>query len=88
MKLMMMSIIESKLGGVSIGKQLDFFVIGSTHKMKGKFDCTALRPAIFYCSECWAVNGQREPKIGVVEMRILKWMSDHIRNDKISNNFI
>ncbi|KAK8954976.1 hypothetical protein KSP39_PZI002688 [Platanthera zijinensis] len=31
-------------------------------KLKGKFHCTTIRPAVFYDSECWAVNCVHEQK--------------------------
>ncbi|KAK8956527.1 hypothetical protein KSP39_PZI001305 [Platanthera zijinensis] len=43
-------------------------------KLKGKFYRTAIRPAMLYGSECWAVNCVHEQKMGVAEMRMLRWM--------------
>ncbi|KAL5146984.1 Craniofacial development protein 2 [Glycine soja] len=43
-------------------------------KLKGKFYRTAVRPAILYGTECWAVKSQHENKVGVAEMRMLRWM--------------
>ncbi|KAH1224161.1 hypothetical protein GmHk_11G031444 [Glycine max] len=43
-------------------------------KLKGKFYRTAVRPAILYGTECWAVKSQHENKIGVAEMKMLRWM--------------
>ncbi|KAH1239114.1 CRS2-associated factor 2, chloroplastic [Glycine max] len=45
-------------------------------KLKGKFYRTAVRPAILYGTECWAVKSQNETKVGVAEMRMLRWMCD------------
>ena len=36
---------------------------------------TAVRPAILYGTECWAVKSQHENKVGVAEMRMLGMMS-------------
>ena len=36
-------------------------------KLKGKFYRTAVRPAILYGTECWAVKSQHENKVGVDE---------------------
>src|SRR5215470_4611566 len=41
-------------------------------KLKGKFYRTAVRPVMLYGSECWAVKGQQEHKMGVAEMRMLR----------------
>ncbi|KAL5170118.1 Regulatory-associated protein of TOR 1 [Glycine soja] len=57
-------------------------------KLKGKFYRTAVRPAILYGTECWAVKSQHENKVGVAEMRMLRWMCGKIRQDKIRNEAI
>ncbi|KAL5187393.1 Craniofacial development protein 2 [Glycine soja] len=57
-------------------------------KLKGKFYRTAVRPAILYGTECWAVKSQHENKVGVAEMRMLRWMCGKTRQDKIINEAI
>ncbi|RZC11806.1 Solanesyl diphosphate synthase 3, chloroplastic/mitochondrial [Glycine soja] len=57
-------------------------------KLKGKFYQTAVRPAILYGTECWAVKSQHETKVGVAEMRMLRWMCGKTRQDKIRNGVI
>ncbi|KAH1266713.1 LINE-1 retrotransposable element ORF2 protein [Glycine max] len=57
-------------------------------KLKGKFYRTAVRPAILYGTECWAVKSQHENKVGVTEMRMLRWMCGKTRQDKIRNEAI
>ncbi|KAL5164575.1 Craniofacial development protein 2 [Glycine soja] len=57
-------------------------------KLKGKFYRTAIRPAILYGTECWAVKSQHENKVGVAEMRMLRWMCGKTRQDKIRNEAI
>ncbi|KAL5185219.1 hypothetical protein HKD37_17G048757 [Glycine soja] len=57
-------------------------------KLKGKFYRTAVRPAILYGTECWAVKSQHENKVGVAEMRMLRWMCGKTRQDKIRNEAI
>ncbi|KAH1232354.1 Craniofacial development protein 2 [Glycine max] len=57
-------------------------------KLKGKFYRTAVRPAILYGTECWAVKSQHENKVGVAEMRMLRWMCGKTRQDKIKNEAI
>ena len=42
------------------------------NKLKGKFYRTIIKPAMLYGSECWALKGQHEQKIGVTEMRMLR----------------
>ena len=43
---------------------------------------------MLYGSECWALKGQHEHKMGVAEMRMLRWMSGHTRNGKFQNDYI
>ncbi|KAL5193570.1 hypothetical protein HKD37_20G055768 [Glycine soja] len=57
-------------------------------KLKGKFYRTAVRLAILYGTECWAVKSQHENKVGVAEMRMLRWMCGKTRQDKIRNEAI
>ncbi|KAL5181007.1 putative xyloglucan endotransglucosylase/hydrolase protein 26 [Glycine soja] len=57
-------------------------------KLKEKFYRTAVRPAILYGTECWAVKSQHENKVGVAEMRMLRWMCGKTRQDKIRNEAI
>ncbi|KAH1190889.1 Pre-mRNA-processing protein 40B [Glycine max] len=57
-------------------------------KLKGKFYRTAVRPAILYGTECWAVKSQHENRVGVAEMRMLRWMCGKTRQDKIRNEAI
>ncbi|KAL5128566.1 Craniofacial development protein 2 [Glycine soja] len=57
-------------------------------KLKGKFYRTAVRPTILYGTECWAVKTQHENKVGVAEMRMLRWMCGKTRQDKIRNEAI
>ncbi|KAH1188137.1 hypothetical protein GmHk_U059979 [Glycine max] len=38
--------------------------------------------------ECWAVKSQHETKVGVAEMRMLRWMCGKTRQDKIRNGAI
>jgi len=54
-------------------------------KLKGKFYRTAVRPAMLYGTECWAVKSQRESKVSVAEMRMLRYMSGKTRQDRIRN---
>ncbi|KAH1263123.1 putative serine/threonine-protein kinase abkB [Glycine max] len=57
-------------------------------KLKEKFYRTAVKPAILYGTECWAVKSQHENKVGVAEMRMLRWMCGKTRQDKIRNEAI
>ncbi|KAK9118568.1 hypothetical protein Scep_016661 [Stephania cephalantha] len=54
-------------------------------KLKGKFYRTAIRPAMLYGSECWAVKQQQLHKMNVAEMRMLRWMCGKTREDRIRN---
>ena len=57
-------------------------------KLKGKFYRTAVRPAMLYGTECWAVKNQHENQVSVAEMRMLRWMSGKTRHDRIRNDTI
>ncbi|KAM1280162.1 hypothetical protein ACFX15_020552 [Malus domestica] len=57
-------------------------------KFKGKFYRTTIRPVMLYGTECWAVKHQHVHKMGVAEMRMLRWMCGHTRKDKIRNEDI
>ncbi|KAM2423333.1 hypothetical protein ACFX1W_021073 [Malus domestica] len=57
-------------------------------KLKGKFYRTAIKPAMLYGTECWAVKHQHVHKMGVAEMRMLRGMYGHTRKDKIGNKDI
>jgi len=56
-------------------------------RLKGKLYRTAIRLAILYVTECWATKKHLE-KMSIVEMRMLRWMCDKIRKDKVRNEFI
>ncbi|XP_050137092.1 uncharacterized protein LOC126612666 [Malus sylvestris] len=57
-------------------------------KLKGKFYRTAIRPAMLYGTECWAMKHQHVHKMGVAEIRMLRGMCGHTRKDKIVNEDI
>ena len=57
-------------------------------KIKGKFYRTAIRPAMLYGSECWALKRKHEHKMAVAEMRMLRWMCGHTIKDRIYNDHI
>lgn len=57
-------------------------------RLKGKFYRTAVRPAMLYGAECWPAKKQHEHKMGVAEMRMLRWMCGHTRLDRIRNEDI
>ena len=48
-------------------------------RLKGKFYKTAIRPAMLYGIECWAVKKQYVSKMNVAEMRMLRWMCGKTR---------
>ena len=57
-------------------------------KVKEKFYRTAIRPAMLYGSECWALKRPHEHKMQVTQMRMLRWMYGHTIKDRIHNDHI
>jgi len=43
---------------------------------------------MLYGSECWAVDKKIEQRMGLVEMRMLRWMSRVTRKDRIKNEYV
>ncbi|KAL6553647.1 hypothetical protein OROGR_007489 [Orobanche gracilis] len=58
------------------------------HRLKGKFYRTAIRPALLYGTECWAVKQCHVQKMNVAEMRMLRWMCGHSKKDRLRNEVI
>ncbi|KAJ7957491.1 Retrovirus-related Pol polyprotein LINE-1 [Quillaja saponaria] len=58
------------------------------NRLKGKFYKSAVRPAMLYGTKCWAVKKQHSHKMGVAEVRMLRWMTEHTRKDRIRNEEI
>ncbi|KAL6579835.1 hypothetical protein OROMI_007859 [Orobanche minor] len=58
------------------------------HRLKGKFYRTAIRPALLYGTECWAVKQCHVQKMNVAEMRMLRWMCGHTKKDRLRNEVI
>ncbi|XP_019257878.1 PREDICTED: uncharacterized protein LOC109236115 [Nicotiana attenuata] len=54
-------------------------------KLKSQFYKATVRPAILYGEECWPVKNSHIQKMNVAEIRILRWMCEHTRLDKIRN---
>ena len=57
-------------------------------KLKGKFYRTAVRPAMLYGAECWPTKRRHVQRLGVAEMRMLRWMCGHTRKDRVRNDDI
>ncbi|KAL6554096.1 hypothetical protein OROMI_019769 [Orobanche minor] len=54
-------------------------------KLKGKYYRLAIRPAMLYGSECWAMKKSLESKLKAAEMRMLRWSCGRTLLDKITN---
>ena len=54
-------------------------------KIKGKVYRTVVRPALMYGAETWALKKAHEKKLEVAEMRMLRWMCEVTKLDKIRN---
>ncbi|XP_022042255.1 uncharacterized protein LOC110944920 [Helianthus annuus] len=55
-------------------------------KLKGKFYRVAIRPAMLYGTDYWAIKEVQACKMEVAEMRMLRWMCGHTRLDRIRND--
>ena len=56
--------------------------------LKEKFYRTAIRPALLYSTECWAIKRHHAQKMSVAEMRMFRWMCGNTRRDKVRNEDI
>jgi len=56
--------------------------------LKGKFYRTAIRPALLYGTECWAIKRYHAQKMSVAEMSMLRWMCSKTRRNKVRNEDI
>jgi hypothetical protein len=57
-------------------------------KVKGKVFKVAVRPAMTYSAETWAIKKTQEMKMNVAEMKMLRFACGHTRMDKIENKDI
>lgn len=53
--------------------------------VKQKFYMTVVKLAMVFGFECWVINGKEELKIKVADMKMLRWICNVIRLDKIRN---
>jgi hypothetical protein len=57
-------------------------------KLKGKFYRIAIRPAMLYGAECWPTKRRHVQQPSVAEMRMLRWICDHTKRDRVRNDDI
>ncbi|XP_070050414.1 uncharacterized protein [Nicotiana tomentosiformis] len=57
-------------------------------RLKGKFYRVVVRPTMLYGAECWPVKNSHVQKMRVAEMRMLRWMCEYTRRDRIKNEAI
>ena len=48
----------------------------------------AIRPAMLYGAECWPTKRRHVQQISVAKMRMLRWICDHRRRDRVRNDDI
>ncbi|XP_074356652.1 uncharacterized protein LOC141696406 [Apium graveolens] len=56
-------------------------------KVEGKFYRVAIKPALLYGSECWALKKAQECRLEVAEMRMLWWICGRTKLDRLSTGF-
>ena len=49
---------------------------------------SVIRPVVLYGFECWVVKKMNEKCLLVAEMRMLRWMCEAIRMDKVRNEYM
>ena len=54
-------------------------------KLKDTVYKTAIKPAMVYGAECWAVRKKEERKLHTTEMRMLRWARGKTRLDHVRN---
>ncbi len=57
-------------------------------KLKGEVYKTVVRPALLYGAETWATRRGQEARLEVNEVRLLRWMCEVTRRDKIRHEHI
>ncbi|XP_064118956.1 uncharacterized protein LOC135223964 [Macrobrachium nipponense] len=57
-------------------------------KLKSKIRRQVMRPAMLYSSGTWASKKRDENRIGMTEMRVLRWHCELTRKDKVRNEHV
>ncbi|XP_035834121.1 uncharacterized protein LOC118482649 [Helianthus annuus] len=77
--------------GQVVPEETKFKYLGSFVQRDGELDSDvahriqAVRPAMLYGTDCWAIKKSQARKTEVAEMRMLRWMCGHTRLDRIRN---
>jgi hypothetical protein len=59
-----------------------------SHKLKGKFYRTSIRPVMLYGVECRPTKRRHIQQLSVAEIRMLCWICGHTRLDRVRNDDI
>jgi hypothetical protein len=57
-------------------------------KLKVKFYRITIRLAMLYGAECWSTKRRHVQQLSIAEMRMLRWICDHIIRDRVRNDDI
>uniref|UniRef100_A0A1S3X9T0 Uncharacterized protein n=1 Tax=Nicotiana tabacum TaxID=4097 RepID=A0A1S3X9T0_TOBAC len=75
-------------GGRNGGLHQESCVTRKCQKLKGEYYRAVVRPFMLYGAECWPVKKSHVQRMKVAEMRMLRWMCELTRLDKIRNEVI
>lgn len=73
--------LSSETSGVLYNKKMQIM-------LKGKFYKSLVKTNMLYGLECWTVHQKIEQRMSVAKMKILRWMSGMMREDRIREKYV